>query len=443
LKAAVLFSTELQEKTSMKTQIRLLLCFMLLVGNAVAQPMDSIFVQKKLDYSSFIAQVGKNNLNYAAEKFNLSIAEANIISAGIFPDPEFTLGLFDNSESSKQLGRGYTAGLSWTLELGAKRRARRRVASDEAETTRLLLEDYFRNLRADATLAFLSARQNQLLVATYRRAYQQLSRLAASDSIRYQLGVIPQIDYRQSKLEAAHIQNILSAAEATANSALTGLALLMGDTSAVLWQPQESDVSLARNFLLPSLLATALQQRSDLRASLQNKQLSHSLLQLAKANRVLDLGISLGFTYNGEARNETAPTPQFNAINAGIAMPLKFSNFNKGEIKSLQFKIQQDELAYKEAELHIQNEVNQAYIQYKATQKQVQQFNGTMLQEAKAILEGKIYSYNRGETALLEVINAQRSYNETQLAYDEARYNYAVALVELQRAAAIWDIDQL
>lgn len=66
-----------------------------------------------------------------------------------------------------------------------------------------------------------------------------------------------------------------------------------------------------------------------------------------------------------------------------------------------------------------------------------------MLQEARAILEGKIYSYTRGETALLEVINAQRSYNETRLAYDEARYNYAVALVELQRAADIWDIDQL
>jgi len=32
---------------------------------------------------------------------------------------------------------------------------------------------------------------------------------------------------------------------------------------------------------------------------------------------------------------------------------------------------------------------------------------------------------------------------DTQLAYDEARYNCAVALVELQRAAAIWDIDQL
>jgi hypothetical protein len=32
---------------------------------------------------------------------------------------------------------------------------------------------------------------------------------------------------------------------------------------------------------------------------------------------------------------------------------------------------------------------------------------------------------------------------DTQLTYDEARYNCTVALMELQRAAAIWDIDQL
>lgn len=427
----------------MKTLIKLLLFLILPLENVAAQTIDSTFVQKKLDYSNFIAQVGKNNLGYAAEKFNLSIAEANIISAGIFPDPEFTVGLFDNSERSKQLGRGYTAGLSWTVELGAKRQARRQVAKDEAETTRLLLGDYFRNLRADATLAFLSARYSQQLVATYRSSYQQLAQLASSDSIRYQLGAIPQIDYRQSKLEAAHMRNTLSAAEATANSSLVGLSLLMGDTSAVLWLPQGSDVSFDRNFSLSTLLSTAVRERADLKAALQNKQLSHSLLQLAKANRTLDLGISIGFTYNGEARNETAPTPQFNAINAGLAIPLKFSNFNKGELKSAQFKIEQDELIYQDAALRIQTEVNQAYMQYKATQKQVLQFNNTMLLEAKAILEGKIYSYNRGETALLEVINAQRSYNDTQLAYNEARYNYAVALVELQRAAAIWDIDQL
>ncbi|MGE8302534.1 MAG: hypothetical protein ACN6OW_23395, partial [Sphingobacterium paramultivorum] len=79
---------------------------------AIAQDRNSSMSEatgQQLDYSKFIHTVAKNNLGYAAEKFNLSIAEANIISARVFPDPEFSMGIFDNSERTKQLGRGYNA----------------------------------------------------------------------------------------------------------------------------------------------------------------------------------------------------------------------------------------------------------------------------------------------------------------------------------------------
>ena len=51
------------------------------------------------------------------------------------------------------------------------------------------------------------------------------------------------------------------------------------------------------------------------------------------------------------------------------------------------------------------------------------------------------YSYQRGASSLLEVLEAQRTYNETQQAYAEALFDYASALVELEHAVGIWDID--
>ena len=57
------------------------------------------------------------------------------------------------------------------------------------------------------------------------------------------------------------------------------------------------------------------------------------------------------------------------------------------------------------------------------------------------ILEKKIYSYKRGETSILEVLNAQRTYNDIQANFNETLYNCAVALVELERACGIWDIE--
>jgi cobalt-zinc-cadmium efflux system outer membrane protein len=42
---------------------------------------------------------------------------------------------------------------------------------------------------------------------------------------------------------------------------------------------------------------------------------------------------------------------------------------------------------------------------------------------------------------LLEVLNAQRTYNEVQQRYYQTLYSYAAALVELEKAAGIWDIN--
>lgn len=53
----------------------------------------------------------------------------------------------------------------------------------------------------------------------------------------------------------------------------------------------------------------------------------------------------------------------------------------------------------------------------------------------------KIYSCQRGETSILEVLNAQRTYDDIHTTYYEALFNRAAALVELEKAAGIWDIN--
>ena len=64
-----------------------------------------------------------------------------------------------------------------------------------------------------------------------------------------------------------------------------------------------------------------------------------------------------------------------------------------------------------------------------------------MLKQAKNVLDGKIYSYHRGEVPLLEYLNAQRTYDDVQAQYIETLYNYSVALVELEKSVGIWDIE--
>ena len=71
----------------------------------------------------------------------------------------------------------------------------------------------------------------------------------------------------------------------------------------------------------------------------------------------------------------------------------------------------------------------------------MENYNHGLLDQAKIVLNGKVYSYSRGETSLLEVLSAQRTYNDLQTSYYETLYNCNAALVELERAIGTCNIE--
>lgn len=398
--------------------------------------------EKVLTFVKYLNNVKECNIEYLAEKYNVDIAEANIKASKVFPDPELSVSYSNNQNWNLQMGYGIDAELSYTLELGGKRRSRIRIARSEKEMTEALLEDYFRNLQADATIAYLGALKQKSLLKIQQSSYEQMEQLAYADSIRFRLGEIMEVNARQSKLEAATMQNDVYSSEGELQEILIQLALLQGNTSTEIPDSITGKLTyLKRDFNLPLLIATAQNNRADLQAALKFQEVSQQNLRLAKANRIMDLGISLGGSYSSTVKNEIAPAPSFKGFTAGISIPLKFSGINKGEVRAAQYAVAQSEKQYEAIELQIDSEVAQAYQKYVTACRQIEQFNTGLLDDAKMILEKKIYSYKRGETSILEVLNAQRTYNDIQANFNETLYNCTVALVELERACGIWDIE--
>lgn len=397
---------------------------------------------KTISYGSFLEIVSKNNLAFAAEKYYVSISEAQIQTAGILPDPELSFEGVDNGERSMQMGYEIGASLGWTLELGGKRKARIELAKSEHELSKSLLADYFRNLRADATLQFLTALRNKMLYQSQLETYKNMQTIARADSLRFAYGEISQVTARQSKLEAKTIYNEVLQIESDWQNSRTELMLFMNqEMESTLLNPEGDFNRFDRDFSLNDLIVTAQNQRSDLLAALQNKEVATRMVNLEKANRRIDLGLNFGVHHATYARNEEAPTPAHTPVSVGISLPLKFSNRRNADLKVAQYSFQQSDLLYTQIEQQIASEIRQAFHVYNAMKKQVAQFQDGMLEEAKAILDGKTYSYSRGETSLLEVLDAQRTFNEVQQSYYETLYNYAAALIELEKAAGIWDLD--
>lgn len=396
--------------------------------------------KEALRFDEYLGLVGKKNLGFAAQKYNVSIAEASIQTAGMFPDPQLEAETTNNGVN-KNMGYVYGASIGWTLELGGKRKARVNLAKNQSELSKIQLQDFFRNLRADATLGYIEALKFKALLEVQQNSYENILQLAKSDSIRYRLGTISLVTSKQSKLEAASLLNEVYQAESAKQQALTGLSVFLSDNRIPGREVSGDFNAFNRDFNMDDLLIKALNERADLLAAKQNTQVAQSQISLEKANRKIDLGISAGAERHTEATNEIAPSPTVNAVKLGFSIPLKFSNRRNSGLKIAEMTYSQSELEYQQIEQEIRAEVIQAYQQYTATQKQLKQFHNGMLTEAKSILDGITYSYKRGESSILEVLNAQRTYNGIRKEYYQALADNAATLIELERRAGIWDID--
>jgi len=304
-----------------------------------------------------------------------------------------------------------------------------------------MLDAYFQNLRADAALSYFACLKDQKIYMLQEDIYRQLFALASADSARLKAGEATAIDALQSSLEARSQKiKVLQSLNEFQNSLIT-LSVLQGkkitDTPGI---PSDTFPFKKRDFYLDKLIDNAIEKRAELLVAIKNTEVNEKNLNLLKANRAFEFNLETAYSYNSVVKNEIAPAPAYNGLSAGISFPLKLSNINKGSLRAAESAIKQSQVYYEEAKLQITSEVVQAYNNYVASYGEIEHYNIGLVEDAGKILKGRIYSYQRGESGLTDVLNAQKTYIELQLNYIEALFKYTQSLIELERAAGMWDI---
>lgn len=295
-----------------------ILLLLLLVEAMTVHAFAQILVgqpQRNISFEEYLNSVGKNNLNYLAEKLNVSIADAEAMAAKVFPDPE--LGFEAGNET-------FSLGLSYSLELGNKRGARIKLARSQAAFEKLMIEQGFQDLRAEAANFFLEAILQKELLKVQRSSYEYMLQLSQSDSLRYAVGEITENDARQSKLEAVTLLNTVYGQEAAYQSSLVMLNKQMGVTADTLHIPFGNWEELNREFMLSELIKVGLDNRIDLLAAQKSTEVTARAYKLTKAERRPDIGLSVSYE-----RDWNGFLPPARSATAGVSIPLSFSNINK------------------------------------------------------------------------------------------------------------------
>jgi cobalt-zinc-cadmium efflux system outer membrane protein len=79
-------------------------------------------------------------------------------------------------------------------------------------------------------------------------------------------------------------------------------------------------------------------------------------------------------------------------------------------------------------------DVDKAYRAFETAQKMLQVYNSETLQKAEEAFRIAGVSYREGATSLLELRDAQRTYNQTRVAANQAQFDYRLSIYQLEVA---------
>lgn len=381
-----------------------------------------------------LAEALENNLSLLAERVNIAVAEARLITARLRPNPVLSAG----GDHLDLLGTGFNeingAGPSefnlradFTIERGGKRPGRIAVAEHGRGVAELEFLDAVRTLRLEVQNAFVDVLLAKEKLALARQNLETLNRIVEINEARWRAGDIAEVELIRSRVAALEQASVLRRSEAEVRSAVIRLLSLMGRTRFA----ADADVAgqLRRDHEVPrleDLRRAALERRPDLRALRLTARRAAAELKLELARARPDL------TVGSEYRRQQGLAGTGNMLGFFLAVPLPVFDRNQGEIARARHELRQAELRVRALEAAILAEVENAHQHCQASRRLLDEVETGMLAQAREVRDITEYSYGRGQASLLELLDTQRAFNDAYAAWIEARADYARCLYRLE-----------
>lgn len=383
-----------------------------------------------------VSEAVDHNLSLLAERYNVSVADAAVLTAGLRPNPVVTVGAIVPDSNLMDTGVGLREGVARTdyvLERGGKRDRRIEQATLARSVAELQLLDSTRKLVLDVETACAEVQLAKLNLALAQENLAAFNNVVAVNVERVRTGDLAQVELARSRLAALQFQNDVEQQTAKLVVARDRLEGLLGRRTTgsidVAGNLRQDTAALDRD----ALRTRALDQRPDVRAARTDQARSVADLRLQLANGKIDYTISGEYhRQNGEGfvGNVTG-----NTYAAYFSAPLPIFNRNQGEIARARTQQQQLDAKTRALEADISAEVDAAFAEYASARGIVERIERDMLAQARDVRSTMEYSYRRGEASLVEFLDAVRAFNDTTRSYNEARADYARSLYTLDAIA--------
>ena len=365
----------------------------------------------------------RDNLMVNAVRRRRAVADAEILIAGLRPNPDF-ITAYTRAEPRMQYS------FSQLVELGGKRGRRIDVAKNELRLTELDVDAALRTLRHDMRTGYFNLALTRNNYELGQQALAQAKELADIAQERFTAGDIAQFEVLQANLGVDRAANDLDRLENLERVARAILNQMLNRAPEVTLDQRDSLFVRLAPVAIADLIGRALSQNVELRTVEQQITTEQSRLRLARAQRVPDLTLEPGI----ESLDSAFPHPGFK-MQVSVSLPL--FNRGQGDARKSSAMLEQLRAERDAARQRISSEIGRAGLNLETARKQVEFYETKLLPDAERVRQMAIESYRAGQTGLLSVIDAIRNARDVRQAYLQALFDYQTALADLEQAAGV------
>jgi cobalt-zinc-cadmium efflux system outer membrane protein len=368
----------------------------------------------------------ERNLTVAIFQTNIDAAHGILTSARAYPNPDLEAEIVRGKalgEPGFAFGREYSLGLSQPFEWPGKRIYRRKAAEAEVGVAREETEDFRLELTAQVKEAFFNVLLSERLLDVSRKNVETVEAVVRSVKLRVDSGETPELEMIKARVELLKVTKDLKRAENRVVLAKAVLNSLLGGTFGEDYEIQGEFLAPDKHLESALLVDTALAQHPQiLRQKKAFEAADYALLRERQA-RIPDLVLKGSITDEIDKRSY--------AVGLSVSFPIFYQR--QGEIAVAQAGKARAQAELKRTQVELTKLIIQEYQNYQIALDQLDVFEKGLIKQADEALRIARFSYEQGESDLLDLLDSQRVQRSTLNEYHEAQFELQAALARLER----------
>jgi cobalt-zinc-cadmium efflux system outer membrane protein len=407
---------------------------MVVGGNVFGQSPDSDTLRMTLKETE--AQFLKNNLDLIVQHYSIDQAQAQIITARLFNNPDFSFAnvlynpqtkkFFDTSHD----GGEYSAQLSQLFQTAGKRNKSIQLAQIGVQQAQYQLFDLLRTLRFTLRSDFYKIYFQEQSAKVYQEEINSLAKTLKVFQEQYTKGNIAQ-------KEVLRIQSQLYSLQSELNDLMDGIDDTQSELKLMIRANPQSfvipvvDINLEGKSIVAEvpyqhLVDSAYANRYDLKVARSVVDYNNINLKLQKANAVPDLTFSLAYDKQGSYVRDYS--------SAGIAFSLPFFNRNQGGIKQARIAVDASKVQLQSQQDQLESDIANDYKGALRLENLYNSFDPKFKQDFNHLIQEVFKNYQKHNISLLEFLDFYDSYKTNTLQLNNLQLNRISSLEQLNFA---------